>query len=281
MLVKKKKMEVKTIGNSFNRLYRKWIRALNCLNGVHSGINLCHRIHPCWYQPSRNVYIPEQKPAGPKYTSAQNDDVKMSHTPHRYFKPYNFQTGLTFPSLPTSQITSLFPLHDSSPLLTTFSPPSHLIPSCLFWLLNISQYVLIIPFPMWFLLWRPPWPLGNSLLTGRAGSLEYCKLPTHCQGGRSFWISNLIIHSSQVPSASCLVCKASHGTYISSLNPTATARQCLSLPPDLLPSLWLKSILSHVLPLPPQILLPSSNPKNPCAIPSRIILQGLPWWRSG
>ena len=167
----------------------------------------------------------------------------------------------------------LFPLPDSSPLLTTFSLPAHLIPSCLFWLLNISQYVLITPFPLWFLLWRPPWPQGNSLLTGRAGSLEYRKLPTHCQGGRSFWISNLIIHSSQVPSASCLTCKASRGIYISSLNPAATARQCLSLRPDLLSSLWLKSILSHVLPLPPQILLPSSNPKNPCTIPSRIILQ--------
>ena len=115
-------MKVKTIGNSFNMLYRKWIRELNCLNGVHSGINLCHRIHPCWYQPSRNVYIPEQKPAGPKYTRAQNDDITMSHTPHGYFKPYNFQTGLTFPSLPMSKTTSV-----SSPWL--LSPPYHLFPT--------------------------------------------------------------------------------------------------------------------------------------------------------
>ena len=69
----KMKMKVETNGNSCNMLQRKWIKELNCLHGI-------YRIHPCWHHPNRCVYIPEQNPAGSKYTRAENDEVK--NVPH-------------------------------------------------------------------------------------------------------------------------------------------------------------------------------------------------------
>lgn len=45
--VSKIKIKVETTGNSLNLLSRTWTKALNWLNGIPPGINLCHKIHPC------------------------------------------------------------------------------------------------------------------------------------------------------------------------------------------------------------------------------------------
>ena len=113
----KMKMKVETSGNSVLMLQRKWIKELNCLQGI-------HRIHQCWYHPNRRVYIPEQNPTGSKYTRAENDEVKMSHPSSWILQTPQFPNGTLFSS-PHLHPTS-FLLPHSPPLPLTLS--DHILP---------------------------------------------------------------------------------------------------------------------------------------------------------
>ena len=46
--------------------YRKWVKELNCTNGVRPGVSLCHKTHQGWYHPRSNDYIRQTNPSRTK-----------------------------------------------------------------------------------------------------------------------------------------------------------------------------------------------------------------------
>lgn len=156
------------------------------------------------------MFKKKKNPARPKYARAQNDEVRISCTPHRHVIPPNFLTGLLFYSPPPPQNTDLvFPLPSlpSSPLTTTSDQPCFFLAPKNLSISSDRSIPIVTPAV------EASIPSGNILSTGPSNSLDYLKhlhtLPRKHE---------LITYSPQFP---C-------GIYISSPNPRATAILCLS-----------------------------------------------------